>query len=192
MRILIMMLATAGVLGLGLSTLQADEQAEENGAKDLADEAPHDGLAAGRMNNERLAALLAHLDPELSGRAGFWTLTLGGTSARVITDETADRMRIIIPVAEVDGLQADEFYRLLQANYESALDARYAIAQGVVWSVFIHPLSPLSEAELLSAIAQTFNAAATYGTTYTSGAFSFGGGDNSEVHDAITEKGIRS
>ncbi|MEO0975570.1 MAG: hypothetical protein AAFX85_20965, partial [Pseudomonadota bacterium] len=67
--------------------------------------------------------------------------------------------------------------RLMQANFDTALDARYAIARNTVWATFIHPLSPLSEEELLSALAQTISIARSYGSTYSSGVWAFGGGD---------------
>ena len=77
-----------------------------------------------------------------------------------------------------------------KGNFESALDARYAIAQGLVWSAFIHPLSSLTEAELISAMAQTFNTATTYGKSYSSGMFHFRGGDNrGEIFEEIIERG---
>ena len=58
--------------------------------------------------------------------------------------------------------------------------------------MFIHPLSALDDAEFVAGVAQTFNAAVTYGTTFSSGLFNFGGGDNGELFDAIKEKGTRS
>lgn len=145
------------------------------------------------MNNARLGELLLALDPNVSGRAGNWLVTFQDTSAQVLTDERADRMRIMIPIADAKELGPEELYRLLQANYESALDARYAIAQELVWVTFIHPLSPLTEGELLLALAQTYNAAATFGTSYSGGLFQFGGGDNnrSEIFDNILERGTQ-
>jgi len=142
------------------------------------------------MNNARLGALLQTLDPELSGRSGNWVVTFKETSAQVLTDERADRMRIMIPIADASDLETDQLYRMLQANYESALDARYAIAQGLVWSVYIHPLSTLTEGELLLSLAQTYNAAETYGTSFSGGLFQFGGGDNrGKIFDDILERG---
>jgi len=38
----------------------------------------------------------------------------------------------------------------MQANFDSALDARYAIAKGKLWSAFIHPLSELNEEQFFS------------------------------------------
>ena len=142
------------------------------------------------MDNARLGELLQALDPTMSGREGNWVITFKETSAQVLTDERADRMRIMIPIADASDLEADVLYRMLQANYESALDARYAIAQGLVWVAYIHPLSPLTERQLLLALAQTYNAAETYGTSYSGGLFQFGGGDNrSETFDDILKRG---
>ena len=142
------------------------------------------------MDNEQLENLLRRFDPDLKGETGQWLVTVNEFTAQIITDENANRMRIIIPLLQTEDLTQTELYRLLQANFESALDARYAIAQGLVWSTFIHPLSSLTEEELISAMAQTFNAAVTYGTTYSSGLFHFRGGDNrGEIFDEIIERG---
>jgi hypothetical protein len=70
---------------------------------------------------------------------------------------------------------------LLQANFDSALDARYAIAQDTLWGTFIHPLSELSDEEFLVGLAQTVNVVTSYGTSYSSGMFIFGGGDSSDI-----------
>jgi len=74
------------------------------------------------------------------------------------------------------------------------LDARYCIANGVLWSAFIHQLSILTDEELLSGLAQALTAAASFGTTYSSGALIFRGGDSSEqqrkFYESIIEKGL--
>ena len=99
----------------------------------------------------------------------------------IITDPNADRMRIIIPIRKADGLDASEMQRILQANFDTALDARYAIAKGVLWSTFIHPLSSLSDKDFLSGLSQAINIVISYGETYSSGVFTFGGGDSNEL-----------
>ena len=78
--------------------------------------------------------------------------------------------------------------RMLQANYDAVLDARYAIANDIVWSTFIHPLTSLTEDDFISALAQTVTAAETFGTSYTSGAVVFGGGDSSGIHEDLLEE----
>jgi hypothetical protein len=82
---------------------------------------------------------------------------------------------------------------MMQANFDSALDARYAVAQGRLWAVFIHPLSPLERDQFISGIGQTVNVAQTYGSLYTGGAMQFGGGDSvplqRQLIDRLLEKG---
>ena len=87
-------------------------------------------------------------------------------------------------------LSKEQLYRLMQANFESALDARYAVARGLVWSTFIHPLGPMSEEQIWSALAQTITLAATYGSGFTSGALRFGGGDGAgdDIYDGVLEQ----
>lgn len=149
-------------------------------------ELPAPPTATAPMDNQRLAELLQQVDPEVSGDPGNWTLTVQDIPAYVITDEAADRMRILVPITNAADLDQAMLYRILQANFESALDARYAIAQDVVWSAFIHPLSPLTEDQLVSALAQTYNAALTFGESYSSGVFHFEGGDNrQDIYDEI-------
>ena len=94
---------------------------------------------------------------------------------------TAIRMGELIPIEGTDNLSKDELLRLMQANFDSALDARYAIAQGQLWGAFIHPLSSLTDEEFLLEIGQTANVVASFGSGYSSGMFIFGGGDSGEI-----------
>lgn len=129
------------------------------------------------MNNQRLDQVIRGLGGEVSGRPGFWVIEYSGYETLVITDENADRMRIMAQVGSAEELDRDQLYRLMQANFDSALDARYAVAKGAVWSTFLHPLAALSEQEFLAGFAQTLTLASTYGTTFSSGGLSFSGGD---------------
>ncbi|MBT8112371.1 MAG: hypothetical protein KJO81_07150 [Gammaproteobacteria bacterium] len=49
-------------------------------------------------------------------------------------------MRVIVPIVKVADIEEGELLRLMQANFDSTLDARYSVANGVVWSAFIHLL----------------------------------------------------
>jgi HEAT repeat protein len=104
-------------------------------------------------------------------------------------------MRAVVPIRSSDGLSDDDVRRMMQANFDSALDARYAIAQGRLWAVFIHPLSALEKDQLISGLSQTVNLAKTYGSLYTGGAMLFGGGDSAAIHrgliDDLLKKGDR-
>jgi hypothetical protein len=142
------------------------------------------------MNNERLGSLILRIDENAEGRPGFWHATIAGRAITVITDENADRMRIISPVARADSLEPTLMFRLLQANFDTALDARYSVAQNVLWSLYLHPLKSLSDEQFLAAIGQVVNLAATFGTTYSSGGLTFGGGDSNDLIKELLEKGL--
>ena len=142
------------------------------------------------MNNERLGALILRVDENAEGGSGFWRATVGGRAVTVITDENADRMRIISPVARADDLDPGMMFRMLQANFDTALDARYSVAQGVLWSLYLHPLGSLSDEQFLASLGQVVNLAASFGTSYSSGGLSFGGGDSSELIQELLEKGL--
>ena len=180
----------AGDYSVEIASAQQKQPAEPNALKEPDEAQSTAGCVV--MDNQRLGTLLEKIATNVEGGTGYWKLTYQGLEAQIITDENADRMRIIIPLAEAGELNAEQLTRLMQANFESALDARYAVAQGFVWSTFIHGLSTLSEEELISGLAQTFNVAFTYGTSFSSGLFNYGGGDNGDVFRDIIEKGLRT
>ncbi|MGF1605926.1 MAG: hypothetical protein ACFB22_06265 [Rhodothalassiaceae bacterium] len=133
------------------------------------------------MTVERLALILTSVAEDVRREGNVFDVLLEGRRLQVITDPAADRMRILVAITPAADLSAALLERLLQANFDTALDARYAIARGIVWSTFIHPLSPLTDDQLFSGLAQTLIAAETYGSTFTSGALSFGGGDSVDL-----------
>jgi hypothetical protein len=92
--------------------------------------------------------------------------------------------------ADGSGLGSEAILRrCLQANFATALDARYGIAQGVLWSTFLHPLGSLDERLFLSGLGQTVTLARTYGTTFQSGELAFGGGDAPEAGEGPAPAG---
>lgn len=133
------------------------------------------------MNNQRLAELITKIDKSVQGKPGYWVVVVEGREVTIITDERADRMRIIVPITPTKNIDKDRLYRLMQANFDSALDARYSIANDILWAAFIHPLSGLGDEEFLSGLGQTVNLALTYGDSYSSGALVFGGGDSQSL-----------
>lgn len=141
------------------------------------------------MDDERLEALILRIDENAEGRPGFWRATVAGRVITVITDENADRMRIISPVARAEDLNPALMFRMLQANFDTALDARYSIAQGILWSLYLHPLGALSDEQFLAGIGQVVNLATSFGTTFSSGGLSFGGGDSNELIQELLDKG---
>ncbi|MFY2822787.1 hypothetical protein [Ruegeria sp. MALMAid1280] len=145
------------------------------------------------MDYERLGKIIFALDPEAQPRGPGFQLTVSDVPVLVITDSNADRMRAMVPIRSAEGLTAEDMHRMMQANFDSALDARYAIANGMLWAAFIHPLSPLEKDQLISGLAQTVNIAKTYGSLYSGGAQQFGGGDSRNLQrdliDELLKKG---
>lgn len=126
-------------------------------------------------NNQRLRAMLSRATEEVTGQDGAWQVRYREVPMMVLTSEAADRMRIIAVVGDQNTLDEGRFRILMQANFETALDARYALFQGKLWSAYLHPLRTLTEAELTAALEQVANLVKTYGTTYSNGALQFRG-----------------
>ncbi|MEM8629996.1 MAG: hypothetical protein AAGF74_02050 [Pseudomonadota bacterium] len=145
------------------------------------------------MTLDRMSRVIAALDPEAQSTPNGFFFHVEDVPVLIITDVLADRMRAMVPIREAAELSPDELMRLMQANFDSALDARYAVANGRLWAVFIHPLSPLERDQLISGIGQTVNVALTYGTLYSGGAMQFGGGDSGglqrQLIDRLLDKG---
>ena len=131
-----------------------------------------------QMNNTQLEDILAIESDSIIGLQGRWQLTYKEVPMLVITDEKNDRMRIMTPVVETSKLTKEVLSLCLEANYHSVLDAKYAIADAVLWSVYIHPLSPLTKSQVQSALSQVYYASQTFGTTFTSTGLIFGGSTN--------------
>ncbi len=115
------------------------------------------------------------------GKLATWFFHVEGLETAVVYDVGADRMRIIMPIGDADEIDKENLLRMMQANFDSALDARYAIAQGSLWGVFIHPLGSLTSEEFLVGLGQTANVVLSYGSTYSSGLFIYGNGDSAEI-----------
>lgn len=135
------------------------------------------------MNNARIGALLEKLELQAAGGDGKWRVVLNDREVIIITNEAANRMRIFTPVIGADELTERILLRVMQANFDSALDARYAIAKGGLWSAFIHPLRSLDDEEFLQGLGQVVNLANTYGSSYSSGLLLYEGGDSSGIQD---------
>lgn len=140
------------------------------------------------MTMTRMAEIVTALDAEAQIRANGIEFVIDDVPVLIIADVRANRMRAMVPIAAAENLTAEDLMRVMQANFDSALDARYAIAQGRLWGVFIHPLKELERDQLISGIAQTVNVAQTYGGLYTSGAAQFGAGDSSGLQAQLLER----
>ena len=150
---------------------------------------------ASPMNNKKLHELITRIDAKPTGQPGYWEIKYKNIPVYIITSEKANRMRIISPIEASETLKKEKLYRIMQANFDSALDARYAIAKGKLWSAYIHPLSELSDEQFFSGLAQTITLVKSYGETYSSGALIFKGGDsdglNNKTYKDVLKKGLK-
>ncbi len=133
-------------------------------------------IAPSNMNNRSLRGLIRSSASEIiQDQLGFWKFKFADRLVFVITDANHNRMRIMSPITELDGLQDQELQILLAANFDRALDARYCMNDDLIWSAFLHPLEELSEGQFLDALNQVVTLAKNFGTTYTSSDLIFGG-----------------
>lgn len=139
----------------------------------------------------RLLEIILAIDEEAQLTGNGATFAIDDTTVTLIFDVTADRMRLFSQIRPSDGLSGAQLRRLMQANFDTALDARYAVAQGRLWSTFMHRLTTLTQDDFVSALAQTVALVKTYGTTYSSGAMSFGGGDSTAEIQKLLDQILR-
>jgi hypothetical protein len=159
------------------------EPAEEEFLLDEAPAAPAEVPAEITAVLDQMDQVVKALDAKAERTGNSWQFTLEGRNLLVVTDTNALRMRIITPIALVAELPEDAMERLLQANFDTALDARYAVAQNIVWGAFIHPLDTLTTRDFAAGILQTLSVGETFGTTFSSGAISYGGGDSGAIYE---------
>ena len=171
-------------LSLNLVPVQTDQR--EGNASPPANRPEVAGRV--KMDIARMEEIIGLIDKDFKGNNGFWELKLEGVPIQIVTDVNADRMRIMAPILNTKDLSREDLFRLMQANFDSALDARYAIAQGILWGTFMHPLSSLTDQDFLLGIGQTANVVISYGSTFSSGILVFRGGDSGELQQQVIER----
>lgn len=128
------------------------------------------------MDQQAMERVVKTMATAAKGEKGFVEFTFNNQRMYLISDTSHDRMRIITPVAEYNKLTPTHLHAVLESNFHKALDARYAVSEGVLYAVFIHPLSALNAHQVKSAVHQVANLALSFGTEYSSGVLDFGGG----------------
>lgn len=105
---------------------------------------------------------------------GRWKVVFMQRELFVITDESSNRMRVMTPVIEEENLDSSDLKVLLEANFDRALDAKYSLYQGYLWSSFTHPFQELTVEQFKDALKQVATLADRYGDTYSSTDLVFG------------------
>jgi hypothetical protein len=125
-------------------------------------------------DNLQLDRWIRHVVGEAAGDLGAWEFMADDVPIIVLTDEQHDRMRAMSPVMGAEDYSEADLHAMLEANFDRALDARYALHDGRIWSVFIHPLADLTQEMFLNGVEQVVTLVRTYGSDYTSGGLVFG------------------
>ena len=140
------------------------------------------------MNNEKLETLYTAVSDSIQGNPGAWQFYIKTIPLMCITDTNHNRMRIISPIADSNTVSDDLLKAALVANFHTALDVKYAVSDGVLWSVFIHPLKELSDAQVKDAVSQLYYANVNFGTTFASTSLTFPGKVTDKEEQKVDEK----
>lgn len=127
------------------------------------------------MTNEILEEIYTSVSDSINGRLGGWRFYVDKVPMMSITDSAHNRMRIISPIGNSKNLNEALIKAALVANFHTALDVKYAVSDGVLWSVFIHPLKELTAHQVKDAVSQVYHANVNFGTTFASTSLSFPG-----------------
>ncbi len=126
------------------------------------------------MTLDELEQVIEAIADEVGGGGGMWQFSVNGVSMACFTDMNYDRMRVVAPIIDTDDFTPEQKDAALEANFHSALDARYGVSNGVVYAAYIHPLSPLTAREMSAAVAQVASLVETFGSTFSGGHLFFG------------------
>ena len=132
------------------------------------------------MTTSAIGKLLDSYLTELEGEDGFWRGMREEVQIFVLSDDSHDRMRIMAPIGELKDLEAGVLQMLLEANYDRALDAKYALRGKEVWSVSVHPLATLAPDDFASFLDQVVRLVKNTGSTYASSDLVFGAGRSAD------------
>ena len=136
------------------------------------------------MTSSAIGKLLDSYLTELEGEDGFWRGMRQDIQVFVLSDDSHDRMRIMAPIGELKELDPKVLQLLLEANYDRALDAKYALRGKEVWSVSVHPLATLAPDDFASFLDQVVRLVKNTGSTYASSDLVFGAGQTDGVQEA--------
>lgn len=135
------------------------------------------------MTNAIMDKIIKSEATNIEGQLGNWQVLFRELPIFILTDETNNRMRIFTPFAEEKALEGEELKKMLEANFHSALDAKYSIFEGFVISVYTHPLRELTRDQFVDAMGQVVNLAQNFGTSYSSTGLLFAPGTSDSTEE---------
>ena len=138
--------------------------------------------------------LIGHVERQAEPPSAMWIFQAGSFPIMIQTQEDANRMRIVAFITAAETLDPEHMRVLLEANYHSALDARYAVTGDHVVAAFLHPFSELGRDQFILGLYQVVSCAETYGTHFSGGTMVFddSGGDSAANAEASAESFLDS
>ena len=128
------------------------------------------------MDQAKMEEIIKNNAASHAGQQGLVEFEYHGVRMAVISDAVNDRMRIVSPIANYSDVTREQLDAMMQANFHSTLDSRYAVSGGVLYAAFIHRLSILQRRDVEHAMDQVANLVLSYGSEYTSGELTFNKG----------------
>jgi len=126
------------------------------------------------MTIEKMDSIFRAEAEEIEGEGGVWQLLYGNRVVFILTDVAHNRMRIFTPIGAEEDLEVGQQKDMLEANFHSALDAKYSLYNGFIVSVYTHPLQELTVEQLTDALSQVVILANNFGSSYSSTDLVFG------------------
>jgi len=133
-------------------------------------------ITATAMQQSKMEQIVKAMAQEAEGSEGVVQFKHRDVKMYLISDVKHNRMRIIAPIVEYSKLERKHIDAAFEANFHKALDARYAVSEGVMYAAYIHSMKELTQAQIESAVSQVANLALSFGGDYSSGELIYGGG----------------
>ena len=152
-----------------------EHHSEGHGVEDFGHHEKKHVIQESHMTVSHMVKILSDFADEATAVPNSIFLVYEGVELVCVYDERHNRMRIISAIAPLGDITEGQFLKAMEANFHSALDARYAVKDGILYSAFLHPIHSLEEKQLQAALYQVATLAKTFGSSYTSGILNFGG-----------------
>ena len=120
------------------------------------------------MNQFELENAIRSVAASVSDADEYLEFYLEGRAMYLSSDPKQNRMRIFTPVASYDRLSQEQIKKAMQANFDSAQDARYALDGNILNAVFMHDLASINRDIIHTAMIQVLNLAGSFGSDYSS------------------------
>lgn len=133
---------------------------------------PASAIAAD-MTQQRMENIIISMSDSSEGGNGYLPFVYQDVQMALISDTSHDRMRIIAPIIQYNQLDTEHIDAMMVSNFHLALDARYAVSEGILYAAYIHPLSSLNKRQLRSAVRQVASLSISFGSEYSSGELTY-------------------